>query len=198
LTLAAIVAAALAMPVTAAAQPGHTPPGKPATGEPSPGEQPLASPLDTHRGLMIGFSLGAGTVAPTDCQRCDIPRGMAVDAWVGWFLRPRLALLYDVFVVLIADAEEGYSAGNVVASLGAQYWVTPTIWVKGGVGMAELVVATYVGEGKTRGPGVTAGAGLELLRKGRFAIDIEARVSHGDFDGHGLTNFGVLLGANWH
>jgi hypothetical protein len=149
---------------------------------------PSASSLDSHEGLMIGFSLGGGAVRSSACEACDMPNGAAVDASLGWFVNPRLAVMLDVFALTTADAGinettgllYGQSTANALAGVGVQYWPAPRFWVKGSVGYAKLLVATVLGSGEASGGGMTLGAGVEVLQRGRFAIDLQGRLSHSE------------------
>lgn len=89
----------------------------------------------------------------------------------------------------------------------AQYWPAEKWWILGGAGITLDAPAFYDVEGQAEadfyfGPSILAGAGYELWKKGKFALDIQARTHLGFSvlaDGHrqGFAS-SVLIGFNWY
>src|SRR4029079_18693898 len=83
-----------------------------------------------------------------------------------------------------------------------QYWVTPQLWLKGGLGFSQVRVDdAFGGSDAEYGFGGQIGVVFELVSSTRFALDLSAKVSHGTFkDGGqtvGLSNAAVLVGFHW-
>jgi hypothetical protein len=195
-----VVVVALILGGTASAQPGGQPPPPPPPGGPYYAPAPMMPPPPPppgRRGFLIGFGLGGGEIASTDCDGCESLAGFAFDFSVGGMLNPNLAIMYDAFGVI--RVEEGAALTNSVNTLAAQYWVTPIVWLKGGIGVSQIRLSDSEGTiAAEYGFGATAGVGVELIRSDTFALDASARLSHGTFDGGGLSNLAVLVGFHWY
>jgi hypothetical protein len=185
----------------AAAQPGSPPPPPP----PPPGgggyyaaQPPTYYPGPPERsGFLIGFSLGGGEMIATDCEGCDSLAGLGFDFSIGGFINPRLAIMYDAFAVLHPEDDVVLTNGTNTAAV--QYWVTPQLWIKGGIGFSQIRLSDGGGEiAAEYGVGATAGVGFEVISSRTFALDIAGRVSHGTFDGGGVSNGAVLVGVHWY
>jgi hypothetical protein len=183
-----------------AAQPPPPPPPPPGGGAPSPYYTPpptYVPPSQGRQGLVVGFSVGGGEMVNTDCDNCESLAGFAFDFSIGGMLSPQLAIVYDAFGVIRVENDAALT--NATNTVAAQYWVTPIVWIKGGVGLS--LVRLEFGNGfadEEYGFGVTAGAGVELIHSDTFGLDLSGRVSHGTFDGGGLSNGAVLVGFHWY
>jgi hypothetical protein len=214
--LAVVVGLGLLVSGSAAlAQPGG-PPGGPPSGPPPgpppgpspgppPGPQPAYTPPPTYavapmtpgrRGFMVGFSLGAGEIFATDCQGCDSLAGLGFDFSIGVSLTPNLAIMYDAFGVI--RPEDGLVLTNATNVAALQFWITPTLWLLGGAGISQIRLSDGFGNSAEEyGFGVTVGGGIEVIRSDRFGLDLRLRLSHGTFDGGGLSNAAALVGFHW-
>jgi hypothetical protein len=150
----------------------------------------VPAPAPARKGFVIGFSLGAGSAS---CGSCETKTGGAGTVHIGGMLTPRLALLYDVGVVTFTHNRVDYA--HVVGGATLQYFVRDRVWVKGGIGVAELVVADT--EGKTR-LGLLAAVGADIHRRNRFAVDLSARVAVGRHPGNNIRNLSAQLGVTWY
>jgi hypothetical protein len=91
--------------------------------------------------------------------------------------------------------------------LAAQYWLTPQIWIKGGVGFASMQVdRSYFGDGivdestiPENGIAVMGAIGFEILSARRFSVDLQGRLLNGSYDqiGYNLTAASIGIGLNW-
>src|SRR5690242_4963635 len=66
--------------------PAGPPPASPYYAPPPPGygaQPPTYAPAPERGGFMIGFSLGGGEMAATDCNGCDSLAGFAFDFSIG-------------------------------------------------------------------------------------------------------------------
>jgi hypothetical protein len=82
-----------------------------------------------------------------------------------------------------------------IGTVAVQYWAGNRSWIKGGAGFGALVedcCETQIG------PAVMGGAGVELVQKRKFVLDLQGRVSGTKFESGVLRMFMVSLGVNWY
>ena len=123
-------------------------------------------------------------------------------------LSPRFALLFEVQGNAQTIEENTYGATSLVqatAMVAGQYWLTPQLWLKGGIGGASL--STSYDDGYTsdsqdidQGMAIMGGAGYELLSAQNFSIDLQGRLISGSYDslGQNVTAGTVGVGFNWY
>jgi len=162
--------------------------------------------------LAWGFSVGIGGMHDngsgiTACDNCDYnPVAFEADFHLGGFITPRLALLGEFQAngqTVHSDALDGdtiLTQGAIM--LAAQYWLTPQLWIKGGLGFADLSASDSVGDNWDFGGGVAimGAVGFELLSSRRFALDLQARIIEGEYNSSEdhITSGTVGLGFNWY
>lgn len=202
-----VAAFVLAAPAVASAQPGGGGYG-PAPQPPSPYHQRGGTP-------MFGFSIGLGSLqaennpANTTCANCDYnPIGVEVDGHIGGMLTERFALMLELQAngQTVDDSVYGSTTlTQVTAMIAGQYWVTPQLWVKGGIGAAHLAFNYDDAYGSFEEPiddggAILAAVGYEILSSRAFAIDLQGRVIVGGYDGidDRITAATVGLGFNWY
>jgi len=213
-TLVAFAAVLLA-PAAAFAQPSYgPPPPPPQQGYYSQPTQQVPGGFHDRTGRMaLGVSLGlAGMTAngkAIDCLDSDYdPVAMGVDFHIGGMLSPRFALLFEVQANAQTVADNAYyvdTLGSGAAMVAGQYWVSPQLWVKGGLGGASLSVSRddgYVSESSDSSEGVAimGAVGYEVLSARTFSIDLQGRVisaSYDDID-QNITAGSLGLGFNWY
>lgn len=209
----AAMATSLFAPSTAHAQPGAPPPPPPPGGgggyyaTPPP---PIHAPYWQRRGLTIGFGFGVGGMSaesgPIECAGCDYdPAAGGFDFHIGGMISPRLALVFEIWGTAQALESSGRTMlVQTMAMVGLQYWLTRQLWIKGGVGAANLSVSYDDGRGGDSEDIDTGGAimgaiGYEIMSSRRFAIDLQLRVGSGTYSGIddqiNAATFGV--GFNW-
>lgn len=209
-------AAVLAAPAVAAAQPGYGPTSAP---PPPPPQgyysQPAGIPGGFHdrAGRMaLGFSFGLGGMKANDeaisCAGCDYdPIAGEFDFHIGGMLSPRFALLFEVQANVQTVADNAYyveTLGSAAGMVAAQYWLTPQLWLKGGLGFASLSVSRDDGYETQSSDSVEGGAamgaiGYELLSARTFSIDLQGRLitaSYEDIDAN-ITSGTIGVGFNW-
>jgi opacity protein-like surface antigen len=218
-----VLAATLLAPAIAAAQPSQSPPPPPPP--PGYGGGYYAAPPATAPGgfmnrggrLAIGVGLGFGGMsadeADLSCQTCEGGTVAAgIDFHIGGMLSPRLALLAE-FQVNAQPLEEDVYGDTVMltqaALLGAaQFWVTPRLWVKGGLGFASLQESysncdDYYDDCDQEldtGGALLLGAGVELVQSRNFALDLQGRIlaaGYEDLDDT-ITSATIGVGLNWY
>jgi hypothetical protein len=203
--LAAAVLAPLSFASTADAQPGGY----------------YAQPVNTqHAGgfhnrsnrLIFGFSLmlghlsdSEGTIGGDSSVGYSTVSG-GVSAHIGGFVGPRFALMAEVqgnAVTLSSDFYEGNTTLIQSSLMGvAQYWVTPQLWLKGGIGFASLDLDNdeyYEETHIDSGMALMGGVGFELLSAQRFSVDLQGRLLAGSYDGidQQITSASIGVGINW-
>lgn len=229
--LAAAPAAALAQP---GGTPPGLPPGPPPGPPPPPGPAPMAAPAPAPspagyyspaptaarpafvrrgRRLTLGASVGiggmnseSGTIECSTCEASTVAAGVAFH--VGGMITPRLGLMLELQGNMQPVDEAGGTSTTLVQSaalLAAQYFVTPRLWLKGGVGAAQLSFSYDNGVDSESqeidsGGAFLAGLGYEVLQTPRYSIDLQGRVLIGSYDGIGeqITAGHVGVGFNWY
>lgn len=164
--------------------------------------------------LIFGFNLGLGSMEDNggdiECSNCSALAGQAA-GHIGGFVGPRLALMGELHgnvQTLSDDAFEGTS--QLVQSalmVAAQYWVTPQLWIKGGIGFANLQVDySYYGDGiidassqPENGLAIMGAVGFELFSARYFSVDVQGRLVNGSYDSidYQVTGGSIGVGVNW-
>jgi hypothetical protein len=144
-----------------------------------------------RNGFLFGFAIGGGQLS---CDGCESKSGPAVDLHLGAMVSDKMALMFDGSGIAISD-EFSDSMTSVVDTLAIQYWVANKVWLKGGVGFGTLSCEDCETE---TGLGFMGAAGVELLQKGKFALDVQARFATAKYDGGRINQFTAMVGANWY
>jgi hypothetical protein len=166
---------------------------------PPPGYYPPARPRGVYRdGLVIGAALGGGTIAASDCPACG--GGLAGEFHIGGMLNPRLAIEFDASTIWHPYGDSQTLTNSFF--LGAlQYWATDQLWLKGGIGLAEITLSDNIDPsfGTSESAfGVMGAGGFEIVQTPSFALDLQLRIQHGTYSGGGATNLALLVGLNWY
>jgi len=141
----------------------------------------------------------------TSCNSCDYnPIAVELDGHIGGFLTPRFALMLEGQVNAQTVASDFYD--DTVLSTNAlmvagQYWLTPQLWVKGGIGVSQLYASNSYEEWDFgTGGAVMGGVGFEVFSARNFAIDLQARIIQASFNSldDNVTSGTVGIGANWY
>jgi hypothetical protein len=207
-----ILAAIMFVPAIASAQGYYGGRGGGYYNSPQPSEQ-LPGGFHNRQGRLIwGFSLGLGGMKDTggsiECTNCTYSTASGeVSAHVGGFIGPRLALLGEAQANLQTLSSDAYSDTTLVQSalmVAAQYWVTPQLWLKGGIGFANVTVDTSNYDYGTSSPvdhglALMGAVGYEVLSSRFFSLDLQARVLNGEYKGidDSITAGSIGLGINW-
>jgi hypothetical protein len=152
-----------------------------------------------REGFIIGFSLGAGDLGPDPCDDCGL--GVGGDFHIGAMASREVAVMLEGSFVTRDEVTHG------LFGVAAQFWPDPAgrFWLKGGIGVGALDHDdSFSGDPfDDRGnnhvyPTVFGGAGVEVVRSGRFTMDLQLRgaatFQHGD-TAHSVS---VNVGANWY
>jgi hypothetical protein len=216
-----LVLASLALPALAAvasAQPGNYNGGRRGGGGGYYTQAPQLAPggfWDRGGRLVWGLSIGLGGMSskdgPIDCPRCDYnPLAVEIDLHIGGMLSPRLALMAELQGNVQPVDEQGGGEGTKSLAQGAlmfaaQYWVVPKVWIKGGIGFAQLSYNYSDSSGEFDDPiddgaALMVGAGIELLSSRDFALDLQGRYIRGTYDGidDSISSGTIGIGVNWY
>ena len=209
-----ILGAILLAPAVAAAQPSAAPAPRygyaPTTSQPTvPGGF-----HDRQGRLMIGFSVGLGGMKVGDedvqCSNCDYdPIAGEFDFHIGGMLNPRLGIMFEAQGNAQTVEENFNGATSLVqatAMVAAQYWLTPQLWIKGGIGGASLGYSyddqfsnNSDSQELAQGGAVMGAIGYELLSARTFSIDGQARMIVGSYDGgQDVSSGSIGVGFNWY
>ncbi len=126
-----------------------------------------------REGFLIGFSIGAGAVGPNPCHDCGLAPG--AELHLGGMASREFAFMVEAGGLGNSGADHAY----LVAS--GQWWPDPAgrFWAKGGVGVGsggedDSFDSLHHGNDNVYGT-LMAGGGVEVVRSGRFTIDMQAR-----------------------
>lgn len=181
-TIAAATDAFAQVPAGATqAPPAPYPP--PAAAYPAP--QLTASAPKVRDGLTFGIGLSVGSLV-ADCAECnDAFEAAGVNAHIGLMLTPRLAVMGEIWAM--AHHEAFLTVYQNLATVAARAWVTPQLWVQGGLGAATAGYrwnGIFVDrEDRTESsPGMMAAIGYELTIKPNVVLDLQLRGGTGFYD----------------
>jgi hypothetical protein len=205
-------AAVLSLASVASAQPGYGGGGGGGGYYNNPQNTTLPGGFHNRTGrLIFGFSLMLGHMSDNegkiggDSTTNYSTLSAGVSGHIGGFIGPRLALMAEVQGNAVTLSTDGYDDITLVQSalMGcAQYWVTPQLWVKGGIGFANLSLDdTYYNESQNidSGMALMGAVGFELLSSQRFSVDLQGRLLAGSYDGidQQITSGNIGVGINW-
>jgi len=165
--------------------------------------------------LIFGFNVGLGAmndaVGDINCSNCSDISG-ELGGHIGGFIGPRFALLGELQGnAQTLSADTGGGTETLVQSalmIAGQYWVTPQLWIKGGIGFANLRVDwSAYGDGivdassqPENGIAILGAAGYELMSARNFSVDIQGRLLNGSYDriNDNITALSVGVGINFY
>ena len=184
-------AAAIAAPsIAASAEPVTTPAQMP---------NPALSyrPGVERKGFLIGLSVGGGGFSGKfQCGDCgSLSSGGAGTFQIGGMLTDKLGLMYDGSAD--SSSKNDDPRMSTVGTVAVQYWVGNKSWIKGGAGFGTH---TFLNDEccTETGLALMGGAGVELLQKRKFVLDLQGRVTTTKFEFESIHMFLVSLGFNWY
>lgn len=206
LVLGALAALPVLAPSEASAQPG----GGYYQGPP-PNSQ-LPGGFHNRQGrLMFGFSVGIGGMHDDIGPIGDSTPAGEVSGHIGGFIGPRFALMFEAqgnFQQLSQDAfGDSVTLVQGAGMVAGQYWLTPQLWIKGGIGLSNLQIQDDFGNASapSNGIAVMGAAGFELFSSRYLSVDLQGRIINGAYSndetqggGHSnITSGTVGIGVNW-
>jgi hypothetical protein len=168
-----------------------------------PPPPPPPAPMNAYRhGLTLGAGIGIGGISAADT--CGNVCGVAgaFEFHIGVMLNPRLAILFDFWANNHFIPNTDASTTHSIYTGALQYWVADKIWLKGGIGGANMNISSdYDGfiYDRANGLGIMGAGGFEVLQMYNFALDLQLRLGHGFYDPYGDVNsWALMIGANWY
>lgn len=160
---------------------------------------------DPRLGFFGGFGLHVGNIS-CEGQNCDSFReAVGLDLHAGFAFNPQLAIIGDLWGM--ANTEDNLTISQTFLTAGVRAWPVRPVWVQAGLGLAsarfkyEGVVGV---DGRTDNvPALVLGAGVEVLRGKRFAMDVQLRVGFGFYGDDGSEedttgrNASLGVGFTW-
>ncbi len=164
--------------------------------------------------LIFGVNIGLGgmhdDIGDINCDNCsDI--SFEGGGHIGGFIGPRLALMGEVQLnaqtLSVGAAGDTETLTQGALMFAAQYWLTPQLWIKGGIGFANLQVEwSAYGDGvpdatsrPENGVALLGAVGYELMSARNFSVDLQGRLINGAYDSinNNITGLSVGVGINW-
>jgi hypothetical protein len=206
-----LVLAIMLVPGLAAAQGYYGGGGGGYYSQPQPGSQTPGGFHNRQGRLAWGFGIGIGGMHDagsniTSCGNCDYnPAAIEFDAHVGGFLGPRFELMGEFQLNGQTVHSDAYNGDTVLSQnvlmIAAQYWLTPQLWLKGGIGFAHLQADdSYFQYELSDGAAIMGGVGYEVMSARNFSVDLQGRLIQGSYDGLNdrVTSATVGVGLNWY
>jgi hypothetical protein len=160
--------------------------------------------------LAWGIGIGVGGMhdngsGVTVCDNCDNAPALELDGHIGGMIGPRFALLFEAQLnarTVHSDASgDDTTLSQTVGMLAGQFWITPQLWVKGGIGVAGLQAdSRFVTTDYGTGGAIMGAIGFELMSARFFALDLQGRIIEGTYNSgnDNITAANVGLGFNWY
>jgi hypothetical protein len=166
--------------------------------------------------LAWGFSLGLGYMNENGqsitCSGCDAqPVTGEADFHIGGMIGPRMAILFELqgnAQQIALDPNTDVTLTQTLVMGAVQYWLTPQLWLKGGIGFAHLDfndnLAGVSYSAPSTGLGLMGGIGFELMSARNFALDLQGRLTEGSYSGMNstlndhITSGTIGVGLNWY
>ena len=143
-----------------------------------------------RKGFIMGIGVGKGKMT---CRNCESHVGPFASIHIGGMITEKLALVMEFSEVGRTADSDAFSS---VLAPALQYWVSPRIWIKGGVGASHRSSGGVAYNGSKAGLAFLGGIGVDIVQKGRFAIDLQAGFTTANVEGVRANNFMALVGFN--
>jgi hypothetical protein len=159
--------------------------------------------------LMFGIGGGFGGMhddtGSITCVNCDFNTlAFEGDFHIGGMISPRLGLMFEAQInsqQVEADSFDGDRFLTQGAGMFAgQFWLIPQLWIKGGIGFANLQVDNELFTEDVGTGGALMGAiGVELFSARNFALELQGRIIEGLYrDNYHVTSGTIGLGLAWY
>lgn len=160
--------------------------------------------------MAWGIGIGVGGMHDngsgiTSCDNCSNAPALELDGHIGGMIGPRFALLFEAQLNARTVHSDTFgddtTLSQTVGMLAGQFWITPQLWVKGGIGVAGLQAdSRYVTTDYGTGGAIMGAIGFELMSARFFALDLQGRIIEGTYNSgnDNVTAANVGLGFNWY
>ena len=84
--------------------------------------------------------------------------------------------------------------------IAGQYWLTPQLWIKGGIGVAQLYADNSYDASTSERRRGHGWRGFEVFSARNFAVDLQGRIIQGSYNSldDSVTSGTVGVGINWY
>jgi hypothetical protein len=160
--------------------------------------------------LAWGIGIGVGGMHDdgsgiTSCDNCSNAPALELDGHIGGMIGPRFALLFEAQLnartVHSDDFGDDTTLSQTVGMIAGQFWITPQLWIKGGIGIAGLQAdSRYITTDYGTGGAIMGAIGFELMSARFFALDLQGRIIEGTYNSgnDNITAANIGLGFNWY
>ena len=160
--------------------------------------------------LAWGIGLGLGGMHDngsglTNCDNCSNAPALELDGHIGGMVGPRFALLFEAQVNARTVHNDTFgddtTLSQSVGMIAGQFWITPQLWIKGGLGVAGLQADNrYVTTDYGTGGAIMGAIGFEVMSSRFFALDLQGRIIEGTYNSgnDNITAANVGLGFSWY
>jgi hypothetical protein len=158
----------------------------------------------SRQGATFGIGVGGGTIGCSDSDGNDCGGSGDIDAGginvrAGYMLTPGLALAGDLWAM--SRSEDEFTVSQAIAAATMRGWLSPRLWLQGGVGVARSAADVDAGDGSISVmsetdyvPAAVAGLGYELISSDTMALDIELKGGTGLYEDD-IQVYNLSLGA---
>lgn len=177
------VAAFLLVPATAAAQ--YAVPTAPA-------QQPVRNGITFEANLGFGF-----LQAESDGSSSDTESSLGgLNLGIGAFISPRMAI--SARVAGVTHTEDGASITEAFFGPSVQYWVSPNLWVGGGLGLgvARVEVDGFGSDSET-GLALDGRVGYTFNPQAKHSFNVSAELTPAFIEDVTFTGFALLIGYQY-
>lgn len=173
-------------------------------------QTPNTKPFE-RKGFVFGGAIGISSLQLSSSSISEAKQvGLSFPNFkFGTMVSPRMAILLSlpgtVYQYKWGDRQRDRGFEGILPSV--QYWLLDRLWLLGGAGLGLDAPAFYdIKEASERkfyfGTAALAGAGYEVLRRGRFVLDMQGRVHFGSINApegrrNGLA-FNLMFGFNFY
>jgi hypothetical protein len=122
---------------------------------------------------ILGAGGGIGMFSGR-CGQCQTKAGLALELYGGYQITDRVAIIghfWSTIHLLPFDTNPGI-AGYFTTTAAVQVWITPMVYLRGGLGLASFAVASDLGSGFDLGPGMLLSVGGELGHRPDSGVDL--------------------------
>ena len=107
-------------------------------------------------------------------------RGLALEGHIGGMINPRAALMFDAWTVIHSIPNTDGETTNTIYAGAAQFWLSPIVWLKGGIGLGNTRISSNSVGTITDATALAlmGAAGVEIVHSGPFALDLQGRIGH--------------------
>ncbi len=168
--------------------------------------QNTAEQKKAEKRWLFGGAFGGGSLIQKDEGQSaeSYTKFSMLNLKVGYFIHPRTAVCLHIPSGGHKEKDETRAFEALLIS--GQHWFIDRFWGSAGLGLAMDMPSLFDTSNENPkfyfGPAASIGAGYELWRKGKFALDIQGRILYGNYKVEGKqrqsTAFDLMIGFAWY